>query len=717
MERFKKNLILLLNAVLVLAAFLFIYAMIGTAPEGEAYIGEFDIKVLESRWQLDGDEIVRFPCEVSAEEGQTLTFKSALPADIRDGMRMLFRSSMQDIVVYIDGKERQSYTSSGFDYMSEHLPSAYLAVDLSENDRNKEITLKITTKSTGICTINDVIYSYGNNVWFPVIRMNLPVIAAAVIMIIAGLIVLMVCLVIRRQILESVRAVIYLSECIIVVGMWIISESGLRQIIFHIPSLSAVFTYLLIEIIGAFVALYFNEVQNRRYEKAYVVVITAVTAQLVINFILQVSGIMDFYQSLICSHIWMGLGILVAFTAIIIDILRHRIGSYVITAVGMLMLLASCGLELISFFTLRFYMFGMYMSIGFLLMMTMTIAQTVRNETGARKARVERQQRLTEQTIETIALAIDAKDEHTGGHSQRVAYYAKTLAIQMKDVFNLKDKDIERIYNAGLMHDIGKIAVPDSMLNKEERLTRTENELIKQHTVLGEKMLINLPGFEDLADTVRHHHERFDGRGYPDGLIGEEISIASRILYIAESFDVMTMGAPYKKKKPFEEAVEEIKHGAGSLFDPVLAEKFTEMVMSGEIDEESRQKSVLDRLPDEVDETEEREYLPGIRMLSYMEKIFEKEDNRFDIYRLSLGSSTGDEDEFALKEARELLEDIIHDLPQPPDFAVPFSNDSILMMISNRSRSDHESIFIEIEEAFRTRDRRYKFEIRKERLT
>jgi len=153
---------------------------------------------------------------------------------------------------------------------------------------------------------------------------------------------------------------------------------------------------------------------------------------------------------------------------------------------------------------------------------------------------------------------------------------------------------VERIYLCGLLHDIGKIGVPESTLCKEGRLTDDEYTRMKRHPDLGASILRGIRRLDDIVVGIRSHHERYDGRGYPDGLAGENIPIEGRILGLADSFDAMTSNRTYRRALPLERAVEEIRKNAGTQFDPALAEVFLSWDLE-KVLEEARQvaRSVL----------------------------------------------------------------------------------------------------------------------------
>jgi len=183
-------------------------------------------------------------------------------------------------------------------------------------------------------------------------------------------------------------------------------------------------------------------------------------------------------------------------------------------------------------------------------------------------------------TIKAMAAAVDAKDPYTQGHSQRVSHYA----IALGRALNVTAADLERLELAALLHDVGKIAVPDAILKKEERLTEEEFSIIKEHPVTGEHMLVGLPYLsKDILPAVRHHHERWDGRGYPDGLAGGAVPPDAAIMTVADSFDAMTSTRTYRPALTSKEAVRRIREGSGTQFAPHVVVAFERALAVGDL--------------------------------------------------------------------------------------------------------------------------------------
>ncbi len=176
--------------------------------------------------------------------------------------------------------------------------------------------------------------------------------------------------------------------------------------------------------------------------------------------------------------------------------------------------------------------------------------------------------------IQAVRLMVDAKDIYTRGHSDRVAYYSKALA----EALELDAETCERIRIAGLFHDIGKVAIPDEILLSETALTDEQFDEIRKHPKAGYDILSAISSFRDIAPIIRGHHERLDGRGYPDGLSGDDIPVASRIISIADTFDAMTSTRRYRPNLSFEEATARLSAARGTQLDAEMVDIFLSII-------------------------------------------------------------------------------------------------------------------------------------------
>ncbi len=186
----------------------------------------------------------------------------------------------------------------------------------------------------------------------------------------------------------------------------------------------------------------------------------------------------------------------------------------------------------------------------------------------------EDMQKTFRQAIQALCIALEAKHPYTRGHSQRVAIYSKLIAEAM----GMSEDEIDTVYNAALLHDIGKIGIRQEELDKPGSLTEKEYKMFKEHVVISKKILEPLAFLKDLIPGAYYHHERMDGRGYPEGLKGEEIPLMSRIIMVTDAYDAMTSDRAYRKALKHKKAIEELKKNAGTQFDPEVVDIFVKVI-------------------------------------------------------------------------------------------------------------------------------------------
>ena len=177
-----------------------------------------------------------------------------------------------------------------------------------------------------------------------------------------------------------------------------------------------------------------------------------------------------------------------------------------------------------------------------------------------------------EQVIHALAAAVEAKDPHTEAHTQRVAASARRIGVRM----GLPPEDLEALYRGGIIHDIGKIGVPDEILLKPSALDPDETDRMQQHPLIGENIVAPLQTGASLLAMIRHHHEHYDGSGYPDGLAGDRIPLLARIVSVCDAYDAMTSDRPYRRGQSPEQAMAVLRQGAGGQWDPQIVQLMVE---------------------------------------------------------------------------------------------------------------------------------------------
>ncbi len=175
---------------------------------------------------------------------------------------------------------------------------------------------------------------------------------------------------------------------------------------------------------------------------------------------------------------------------------------------------------------------------------------------------------------DSFIIAMEVKDYLTAQHCKRTSQYAASIAVEME----LLPEQVEAVRIGASLHDIGKIGISELILGKPAKLTRDEYKLIKEHPVIGEKILAPIELLRNFVPLVRSHHERYDGYGYPDGLVGEDIPLGARIIAVASSYDAMAFDTPYRKAMNREDIIYELRQGAGNQFDPYIVEAFLDLL-------------------------------------------------------------------------------------------------------------------------------------------
>jgi len=225
--------------------------------------------------------------------------------------------------------------------------------------------------------------------------------------------------------------------------------------------------------------------------------------------------------------------------------------------------------------------------IDFFIALASDVAMAIRNAQLFKELELEldRKQRLFINTTAALVTAIDAKDHYTHGHTERVTNLsleiAKSLIQNNKRTFD--EKFLEHLHMASLLHDIGKIGIPESILNKEGPLNSEEMRRMQEHPILGTKILQPIEELKDAIPGVKYHHEKYDGSGYPEGLKGEQIPFVASIISVADTFDAMTTTRPYRRGLSKKEAIEEIRRVSGKQFDPEVASALLELYQKDKI--------------------------------------------------------------------------------------------------------------------------------------
>lgn len=327
--------------------------------------------------------------------------------------------------------------------------------------------------------------------------------------------------------------------------------------------------------------IYLNSIQKDRYKKCYTFLFIISMLSMILWTSLHFAGIQSFQTSLVYIDSVLGLVVICVLVTMFMDVRNGNVMDYPFTAIGILVFLVMSSIEIIMIIFFEMKSNELPMLIGLLCLLILVVIQQVDDNRIIRNHLedevtikiIEKEQMLIH-IVQTLAGTIDAKDTYTNGHSSRVADYSKEIAKRS----GYGESELNDIYMMGLLHDIGKIGVPDAVINKPGKLTDEEFEVIKMHPVMGAKILENIKEKNELAMGARWHHEKYGGGGYPDGIKGDEIPEPARIIAVADAYDAMTSYRSYRDPMPQEKVREEIEKGSGTQFDPRFAKIMLEMI-------------------------------------------------------------------------------------------------------------------------------------------
>ncbi|MGN0587322.1 MAG: HD-GYP domain-containing protein, partial [Oscillospiraceae bacterium] len=538
---------------------------------------------LDISWQRvmeDGSTVpVSVPGTVEAERGETVTITGVLPRDFSMGditPWLCFRSNKQDMEIYIDGRLRETYSTEDSRLWGKNSVSAYILLPLTAEDFGRNITVSMTTHSDYTGMIREVYYGTDFGIWRHLAKENIfEVISALFILVLA------VCSIIIDGIMSiktSSRFNLgYLGWGILFLAVWMLSQLPIRQLYYRNISLAGHMTYFSLYLFSIPCIMFINNTQKKRYAYFYRPIMVAATVFFILTSVLQAAGIADFNDLLPVMHFIFAVEILCIVISLLLDIKRGFVKEYNLIIYGFIAFAACSVLQMILYVRKDVDFTVTITCVGAVFMLVMAAVDTIRKYV-ARQQEIDesrlKTQKLTYQAMETLVHTIEAKDKYTMGHSTRVAEYSRLLAQKA----GLSEEEQGSIYYMATLHDIGKIGIADSIINKPGKLTDEEYSIIKNHTEAGFDILQNMNEVKDIEYGARWHHERYDGKGYPDGLAGEDIPLYARIIAVADTYDAMTSNRSYRQIMPQEKVRAEIQRVSGTQLDPVIAGYMIEII-------------------------------------------------------------------------------------------------------------------------------------------
>ena len=366
----------------------------------------------------------------------------------------------------------------------------------------------------------------------------------------------------------------------LLIGLSGFNDTTLLQLMSHHPAFIRVMTYACLMFMPFPALSFFAGATGRSRSKWVSGMLILCLANFGLQVILTHRGLSDYYYLVYISHAVIGFAFAVSIAFVIRAAKEKTISRQLLRC--LMVGIVSCAAGVLADIV-RFYFFTSYGSTSFtrtgvFIFMILTGIHLFRSQTHALKKQHEENQAYIRELSEAFAKVIDMKDSYTNGHSSRVAHFTAMLATELGH-----DREtVEKYYRIALLHDVGKIGVPMEILNKSGKLTADEYEIIKSHTSQGYQVLKDISIMPDLATGALAHHERPDGRGYPNGLSAGDIPRVAQIIAVADTFDAMYSNRPYRKRMNFDKAVSIIKEVSGTQLASDVVDAFLRLVEKGE---------------------------------------------------------------------------------------------------------------------------------------
>lgn len=530
-------------------------------------------------------EQIKVPGDYDVEPGEVMVVTTLLPEDYAQNAIMI-RGSQQRVRFYVDGELRNVYDTKASRPFGSESASSYVFCETSSKDAGKELRIELQSRFARYSgVVNEIYCGDEADIWSYLLGLYGRYAVISLFLLFSGIITIIFSIALR--IAYKIRINLeYLGWCMILGASWMLGESRLRQLYASNVSSLASSCFVVIMLAPISILFYVDSVQQGRYKKIYEKIEWAAVSNFVISTILQFAEIADYLDTLIISHVILGIAIFAVFVTFLLDYRKGRIKEYTLVVIGMMIALVGVLIDCLSVYFVL-HISEIFLCVGMVLLLFTTIINTMKDvraqEEKRQLAQVEERRRQTEamsiQLIKMLSTMIESKDEYTKGHSYRVAEYSALIA----EALGWESKEVDSIRNAAYLHDIGKMGIPDIILNKPTKLLDSEYEIIKQHPAIGADILKNISLVPHAWEVARYHHERYDGSGYPEGLKGEEIPLYARIIAVADSYDAMNSRRIYRNALPAETIRKEILTNKGRQFDPTIADAFIGILDAGDM--------------------------------------------------------------------------------------------------------------------------------------
>ncbi len=509
--------------------------------------------------------------------GETVTISHILPSNPLYDSLMIW-SYGQDMDFYVDDELRCQYSRDNVYGIGPDRPYLYIRCPLFPEDGGKQITIRITASevSSGY-KIGPIRVGSEAALLIEIIKGPQFELIMSGFLILLGIIVILASVFLQFTTKRSIPLK-FLGSGVILASTWLLLNSTGRQFVFGNISTVRNCAFFVVALMPIPFAFFFDELTDKRHHIAFAGIEHVCLLDFMVLFIFNITGFKGPSEIFEFTYLTVfALVFLILFFSIKDALTGHK-SEFRLSSLGALFF-GACGIMqiIIYHFVLSERANGIFLSIGLLIMTLLSLFENVRKLSDIRISETNALQQvetLSREALITISRTVDAKDPYTSEHSYRVSEYAGLLAQKL----GWPEEEVSKLREAGLLHDIGKIGIPDSVLNKNGRLTDEEFGIIKSHTTMGAEILKDISTMEYATIVAKHHHERYDGHGYPDGLAGKDIPAPARLVCIVDSYDAMHSKRCYRDAIDKGLIREELLRCRGTQFDPEMLDAFIELM-------------------------------------------------------------------------------------------------------------------------------------------
>ena len=577
----KKVKLLLFSVVLLIAIVIAILSC--TSKIQDVTLATNDIFEFNEGWQLEKENttlnIECLPYYGKASKGETVVLHNKVTNQLC-GKTLSFLSADKTVQILIDNEEIYSFGLSD-KYLIGHTPGSVMVfADIPENALGKEI--KIVCKSPYkdyAAYFTKIVAGERDVTILYFIKQNLFSFIISISILFVGVLILLFAF-IQHFMGEKSLHLFGIAIYLFILVSYHNIETKIPMVFYGNQYLYSNLVFLCLMTATLFSGVYLLGMVENKYKKFVYAFLCISLVNIVAQITLQFLNVFDFMEMSFLSH---GLIMLFIINLIIMQFSRMRKHkSFDISIFGIFAMAIGAAIDIVRSYIIHVGDLGKYSRIGLLIFGICELIICIRSimQRQIKLVQTAQQEQYSSEIIKTLITAIDAKDVYTKGHSARVSEYSVILAKEL----GWNEEAVNNIKYKALLHDVGKIGVPDRVLNKADRLTDEEYNVIKTHTIIGAQIIEGVESLSDMSVVARSHHERYDGRGYPDALAGEEIPLEARIVGIADAYDAMSSDRAYRKALPKDIIRKELEKGRGTQFDPYLTDCFIKLFDEGALD-------------------------------------------------------------------------------------------------------------------------------------